>query len=90
MQIINSFTAILFFICVFLIWLFYLCMKDKNETKKENKAILQQKEKMQKSYETKKKEQKENEELKKEMHSGTDNSFNASLDLLHKYSKKNK
>ena len=90
MQLINSFTAILFLICVFLIWMFYLCMKEKNETKKENKAIMQQKEKLQKTYETKSKEQKENEQLRKEMHSGTDNSFNASLELLHKYNKKDK
>ena len=47
--------------------MFYLCMKEKNETKKENKAIMQQKEKLQKTYETKSKEQKENEQLKKQI-----------------------
>lgn len=85
---ITKFTLILFFICTFLIWLLYLALRDKEETEKEKKAVQEQKEKMQRAYEKKAKEQKENEKLKKEMHSGSDNSFNASLELLHKYSKK--
>lgn len=88
---INTFTAILFFVCVFLIWLLYLLLRDKNELKKENAEIKKSKDRLQKTYETKAKEQKENEKLKTEMHSGAgDDSFNASLNLLQKYSDKNK
>lgn len=85
---ISGFTVILFVICVFLVWLLYLINRDRTETEKEKEAVQKQKEKMQKAYEQKMKEQKENEELETKMHSGTDGSFDASLELLQKYSKK--
>lgn len=88
MQLITSFTAILFFVCVFLIWILYILMRDKTETKKENQEIKKQKESLQKAYEAKKEEQEKNEKLKQEMENHSDNSFNASLELLHQYSNK--
>lgn len=88
MQIINSMSAILFFVCIFLIWMLYLVLRDKDEQKKENEAVKKSKDRLQKTYEAKQKEQKENEEQKTEMHSGGIDGFNASLDLVQKYANK--
>lgn len=87
---INTFTAILFFVCTFLIWILYILLRDKSENKKEKKQAQKETERLQKTYEAKKQEQKENEKLKQEMQNHDDNSFNASLELLHKYSQKDK
>lgn len=83
-----TFTAVLFFAFVFVIWILYMTLREKDGLEKEFQSALKSKEKLQKTYETKQKEQKDNEEKKTEMHSGGVDGFNASLDLVQKYADK--
>lgn len=83
-----TFTAVLFFAFIFVVWILYMTLREKDGLEKEIQSSLKSKEKLQKTYETKQKEQKDNEEKKTEMHSGGVDGFNASLDLVQKYADK--
>lgn len=83
-----TFTAVLFFAFIFVVWMLYITLREKAYQEKEFQAALKSKDRLQKTYETKQKEQKDNEEKKTEMHSGGVDGFNASLDLVQKYADK--
>lgn len=82
------FMGILFLISLFLIWCAYQIVKDKDEEIERKDDVIKTNEKVIKAYEKSVEERKENEELKTKLHSGGSDGFSASLDLLHKYSKK--
>lgn len=82
------FMGILFIISLFLIWCTYQIVKDKDEEIERKDKIIQAKETVIDAYAKGVEERKKNEELKTKLHSGGSDGFSASLDLLHKYSKK--
>lgn len=88
---INSFTAILFFVCMFLLWVIYIIAKDRETTKKENAEIKKTKERLNAAYTRLDEEKAKNENEKNRIKTGSGSDrFNASMDLMHKQSKKSK